>query len=220
MGIFDIQGLIEAVGTIGLILIIFAECGLLIGIVFPGDSLLFTAGLFAATGKFGLNIFAVAGGAFVAAVLGAQVGYWIGHRYGPKLFQRPDSRIFKAEYVHRSRVFFDKHGSKTIVLARFVPFVRTLVPPMAGMSDMEIRTFTTYNIVGGALWALGVTLLGYFAGDLIPKDKVDTYLLPIIAVIILISLIPPMLEYRRHRREVAAGTEPAEAEHLGEIFED
>ncbi len=220
MGIFDIQGLIEAVGTIGLILIIFAECGLLIGIVFPGDSLLFTAGLFAATGKFGLNIFAVAGGAFLAAVLGAQVGYWIGHRYGPKLFQRPDSRIFKAEYVERSRVFFDKHGSKTIVLARFVPFVRTLVPPMAGMSDMEIRTFTTYNVVGGALWALGVTLLGYFAGDLIPKDQVDTYLLPIIAVIILISLIPPILEYRRHHREVTSGEVPAEPEHLGEIFED
>ncbi|MGZ4713138.1 MAG: DedA family protein [Acidimicrobiia bacterium] len=208
MDIFDIQGLIEAVGTIGLIVIIFAESGLLLGIIFPGDSLLFTAGLFASTNKFGLNIFAVAGGAFVAAVLGAQVGYWIGHRYGPRLFQRPDSRIFKAEYVERSRVFFDKHGSKAIVLARFVPFVRTLAPPMAGMGEMEIRTFTIFNIIGAALWALGVTLLGYFAGDLIPKDKVDTYLLPIIGVIILISLIPPFLEYRKHRQTQGRPDEP------------
>lgn len=197
----DPQELIRTLGTLGLIAIIFAESGLLLGIIFPGDSLLFTAGLFAATGKFGLNIWAVAGGAFLAAVLGAQVGFWIGKKYGPRLFQRPDSRIFKAEYVERSRVFFDKHGSKAIVLARFVPFVRTLAPPMAGMGQMDTRTFTIFNVVGAGIWALGVTLLGYFAGDLIPKDKVDTYLLPIIAVIILISLIPPLLEYRKHKRE-------------------
>jgi membrane-associated protein len=166
----DPQELIRTLGTLGLIAIIFAESGLLLGIIFPGDSLLFTA-----TGKFGLNIWAVAGGAFVAAVAGAQVGFWIGKKYGPRLFQRPDSRIFKAEYVERSRVFFDKHGSKAIVLARFVPFVRTLAPPMAGMGQMDTRTFTLFNIVGAAIWALGVTLLGYFAGDLIPSDKVDTY---------------------------------------------
>ena len=204
MDIFDIKGLIEAVGTLGLVLIIFAESGLLLGIIFPGDSLLFTAGLFAATGKFGLNIVAVAGGAFIAAVLGAQVGYWIGKKYGPKLFSRPDSRIFKHEYVERSRTFFEKHGSKTIVLARFVPFVRTLVPPMAGMGEMELRTFTMFNIIGAALWAVGVTMLGYVVGDAIPPDKVDTYLLPIIAVIILISMIPPFLEYRKHKRGQAA----------------
>jgi membrane-associated protein len=223
MDFFNIEGLIETVGTIGLILIIFAETGLLVGIVFPGDSLLFTAGLFAATNKFGLNIVAVAGGAFLAAVAGAQVGYWIGRRYGPRLFQRPDSRIFKQEYVERSKVFFDRHGSKAIVLARFVPFVRTLASPMAGMGEMEIRTFTIFNVVGAALWALGVTLLGYFAGDLIPKDKVDTYLLPIIGLIILISLIPPLLEYRKHKREGAerpTATETREpVENLREDFE-
>jgi membrane-associated protein len=212
----DPQELIRTLGTLGLIAIIFAESGLLLGIIFPGDSLLFTAGLFASTGKFGLNIWAVAGGAFVAAVLGAQVGYWIGKKYGPRLFQRPDSRIFKAEYVERSRVFFDKHGSKAIVLARFVPFVRTLAPPMAGMGDMEIRTFTIFNVVGAGIWALGVTLLGYFAGDLIPKDKVDTYLLPIIAVIILISLIPPFLEYRKHKRGAVGPMSDVEAERLAE----
>ncbi len=200
MDIFSIKDLIHTVGTIGLVLIIFAESGLLLGIIFPGDSLLFTAGLFAATGKFGLNIVAVAGGAFIAAVLGAQVGYWIGKKYGPKLFSRPDSRIFKHEYVVRSRTFFEKHGSKTIVLARFVPFIRTLAPPMAGMGEMELRTFTIYNIIGAALWAVGVTMLGYVVGDSIPPDKVDTYLLPIIAVIILISMIPPFLEYRKHKK--------------------
>jgi len=219
------EELIRTLGTIGLIFIIFAESGLLLGIIFPGDSLLFTAGLFASTGKFGLNIWAVAGGAFIAAVLGAQVGYWIGKKYGPRLFQRPDSRIFKTEYVERSRVFFDKHGSKAIVLARFVPFVRTLAPPMAGMGEMEIRTFTIFNIVGAALWALGVTMLGYFAGDLIPKDKVDTYLLPIIGAIILISLIPPLLEYRKHKREQShAALTDAEAaqlaEHIHEVVEE
>ena len=205
MDIFSIKDLIHTVGTPGLILIIFAESGLLLGIIFPGDSLLFTAGLFAATGKFGLNIVAVAGGAFIAAVLGAQVGYWIGKKYGPKLFSRPDSRFFKAEYVNRSRTFFEKHGSKAIVLARFVPFVRTLAPPMAGMGEMELRTFTIYNIIGAALWAVGVTMLGYVVGDSIPPDKVDTYLLPIIALIIVISMIPPFLEYRKHKREQAAG---------------
>jgi len=201
----DPTKLLGSFGTIGLILIMFAESGLLLGLIFPGDSLLFTAGLFAATSKFGLNIAAVAGGAIVAAIVGAQVGYWLGHRYGPRLFQRPDSRIFKAEYVERSRAFFEKHGSKTIVLARFIPFVRTLAPPMAGMAEMDAKVFTTYNVAGALLWAGGVTMLGYFAGDLIPKDKVDTYLLPIIAVIILLSLIPPLLEYRKHKREQAAG---------------
>ena len=205
MDIFDIKGLIETVGTLGLVLIIFAESGLLLGIIFPGDSLLFTAGLFAATGKFGLHIVPVAGGAFLAAVLGAQVGYWIGKKYGPRLFNRPESRIFKVEYVERSRTFFTKHGTKTIVLARFVPFVRTLAPPMAGMGDMDLRTFTVFNVVGAALWALGVTMLGFAVGDSIPADKVDTYLLPIIAVIIGISMIPPFLEYRKHKREQSAG---------------
>lgn len=204
MDIFSIKDLIQTAGTIGLILIIFAESGLLLGLIFPGDSLLFTAGLFAAVhvkGQPHLNIFAVAGGAFVAAVLGAQVGYWFGHKYGAKLFHRPDSRIFKAEYVDRSRTFFDKHGSKTIVLARFVPFVRTLAPPMAGMAEMDLKVFTTYNVVGGVLWAVGVTMLGYFVGGEIPPDKVDTYLLPIIAGIIILSMIPPFLEYRKHKRE-------------------
>jgi membrane-associated protein len=210
MDLFDPKSLIETFGTIGLILIIFAESGLLLGLVFPGDSLLFTAGLLAASDKFGLNIFLVAGGAFVAAVAGAQVGYWLGKKYGPALFRRPDSRIFKREYVDRSREFFDKHGAKTIVLARFVPFVRTLTPMMAGIGDMNGRTFFGYNVLGAGMWAAGVSIAGYFLGSTIPD--VDKYLLPIIGLIIVFSLIPPALEYRKHKRLQRASHPLAEAE--------
>ncbi len=198
MDLFDPKSLIETFGTIGLIFIIFAESGLLLGLVFPGDSLLFTAGLLASEHKFGLNIYLVAGGAFLAAVAGSQLGYFLGKRYGPSLFKRPDSRIFKREYVDRAREFFDKHGPKTIVLARFVPFVRTLVPMMAGIGEMNPGTFFAYNVLGAALWAAGVTLAGFGLGKTIPN--VDKYLLPIIGLIILISLIPPLLEYRKHKR--------------------
>src|SRR6476619_1704898 len=198
MDLVDPKSLIETFGTIGLILIIFAESGLLLGLIFPGDSLLFTAGLLAGSNKFGLNIAVVAGGVFIAAVAGAQVGYWLGRKYGPALFKRPDSRLFKREYVDQSREFFDKHGAKTIVLARFVPFVRTLAPMMAGIGEMNARTFFAFNVVGAALWALGVSLAGYFLGQTIPN--VDKYLLPIILLIIAASLIPPLLEYRKHKR--------------------
>jgi len=217
MDLFDPKSLIETFGTIGLILIIFAESGLLLGLIFPGDSLLVTAGLLASEHKFGLNIWIVAGGAFVAPVAGAQVGYWLGHRYGPGLFKRPDSRIFKREYVDRSHEFFDKHGAKTIVIARFVPFVRTLVPMMAGIGEMNRRTFFTYNVIGAALWAAGVTLVGFGLGKSIPD--VDKYLLPIIGLIILISLIPPLLEYRKHKREQKA-EHPLDAAEAGALAED
>jgi membrane-associated protein len=209
--------LIETVGTIGLIVIIFAESGLLLGLIFPGDSLLFTAGLLASEHKFGLNIWFVAGGAFLGAVLGAQVGYWLGHRYGPSLFKRPDSRIFKREYVDRSHEFFDKHGAKAILIARFVPFVRTLAPMMAGIGQMNRRTFFIYNVIGAALWAAGVTLAGFALGSSIPN--VDKYLLPIIALIILVSLIPPFLEYRKHKREKARDY-PIDSSEANELSDD
>lgn len=192
------ENLIETFGTIGLFIIIFAESGLLLGLIFPGDSLLFTAGLLASQNEFGLNIGVVAVGCFIAAVAGSQVGYWFGHRFGPTLFRRPDSRIFKQEYVERSRQFFDRHGSKTIVLARFVPFVRTLAPMLAGVGEMNQRTFFTFNVVGALVWAVGVSVAGYVLGDTVPN--IDRYLLPIIAGIIVLSLIPPALEYLKHRR--------------------
>ena len=198
MGLFDPKHLIETFGTIGLILIIYAESGILLGLIFPGDSLLFTAGLLASQNKFGLNIFFIAGGAFAAAVLGAQTGYWLGKRFGPAMFRRPDSRIFKQEYVDKSKEYFDRYGGKTVVIGRFVPFVRTLVPMLAGIGEMDLRQFTLFNVMGAALWAAGVSVAGYFLGKSIPN--VDRYLLPIIFLIILISVIPPLIEIRRQRR--------------------
>jgi membrane-associated protein len=187
--------------TVGLISIIFAETGLLIGFFLPGDSLLFTGGILASQGN--LNIAVIAIGCFLAAVIGDQVGYTIGHRAGPPLFRRPDSRIFKQRYVDRTKEFFDKHGPKTILLARFVPVVRTFAPVLAGVGEMNRSTFTTYNVVGGFVWAIGVTVAGYVLGSAIGSD-IDKYLLPIIAVIVVLSILPPLIEMRRERRRTRA----------------
>ena len=195
-------------GEIGLILIIFAETGLLIGFFLPGDSLLFTAGLLAEQGK--LNLAAVLLGCFAAAVIGDQVGFTFGDKAGPRLFRKQDSRLFKHEYIERTERFFEKHGPKTIVMARFVPVVRTFAPVMAGVGSMSRRTFVLYNVGGAFIWVFGVTLAGYFLADAI-GDSVDKYLLPIIALIILLSLIPPFLEWRKARRESHVVTE-AEAQ--------
>jgi membrane-associated protein len=211
----DPRDLLESFGpwaTVGLFLIIFAETGLLIGFFLPGDSLLFTAGILASKGN--LNIAVIAIGCFLAAVIGDQVGYTIGRRAGPALFRRPDSRIFKQKYVDRTKEFFDKHGPKTILLARFVPIVRTFAPVLAGVGEMSRRTFTTYNVVGGFVWAVGVTVAGYILGEAIGED-IDKYLLPIIAVIIVLSILPPLIEMlrsRRRKRTAAATVSPAEAE--------
>jgi membrane-associated protein len=217
----DPQQLIRSFGTIGLILIIFAESGLLVGFFLPGDSLLFTAGLFASQGK--LNLAVVLVGCFLGAVIGDQVGYAFGKRVGPSIFQRPNSRFFRQEHVERANTFFEEHGPKTILMARFVPIVRTFAPILAGVGTMRYRTFLAYNIVGGFVWAVGVTLLGYFLGDAIGADNIDKYLLPIIFVIIVISLIPPFLEYRKHKRRNGIVTDAeaqAEADHLHDIVDE
>jgi membrane-associated protein len=196
----DPRDLLVTFGTIGLFAIVFAESGLFFGFFLPGDSLLFTAGLFAAQGTLSLPVTLV--GCFVAAVAGDQVGYLFGKRVGPALFRRPDSRFFRQEYVERAQQFFERYGAKTIVLARFVPIVRTFAPILAGVGRMPYRTFVTFNMFGGLLWAVGVTLLGYALGEMIPD--IDTYLLPIIAVIIALSLIPIALEWRRNRKVKAS----------------
>jgi membrane-associated protein len=188
--------LLEAFGTIGLLLVVFAESGLLVGFFLPGDSLLFTAGVFAARGD--LNFPVIAVGCFVAAVAGDQVGYAFGARVGPALFRRPDSRFFKREYVEKAQSYFERYGSKTIVLARFVPIVRTFAPIVAGVGSMPYRTFVTYNVLGGLLWAVGVTSLGYGLGNAIDIDK---YLLPVIAGIVALSILPVVIEVRRERRK-------------------
>ncbi len=205
----DPQQLLRSFGTIGLILIIFAESGLLIGFFLPGDSLLFTAGLFASSGR--LNIWVILIGCFVAAVVGDQVGYAFGKRVGPSIFNRPNSRLFKQEHVQRANEYFEEHGAKTIVMARFVPVVRTFAPILAGVGTMPYRTFLMFNLLGGFLWAVGVTLLGYFLGEQIGADNIDKYLLPIIGVVIVLSLIPPFLEYRKHKKKQAAAQDSPEA---------
>jgi membrane-associated protein len=193
----DLESTLQTIGLIGLLVIVFSESGLLIGFFLPGDSLLFTAGLLSSQGHLApLPVILV--GCFVAAVAGDQVGYVFGARVGPSLFRRPDSRIFKQEYVEKARAYFEKHGSKTIVLARFVPIVRTFAPILAGVGAMQYRTFVTFNVLGGLLWAVGVTSLGYILGESIPD--IDKYLLPVIALIVLLSLLPVLLEVRRNRR--------------------
>ncbi|MEI8335741.1 MAG: VTT domain-containing protein [Actinomycetes bacterium] len=199
------ERLLDSLGsfaTLGLIAIIFAESGLLLGFFLPGDSLLFTAGLFAAKGD--LNLAVILLGCFIAAVAGDQVGYLFGKRVGPSLFGRPDSKIFKQKYVAQADAFFQRHGSKTIVLARFVPIVRTFAPILAGVGKMRYRQFVVYNLVGGFVWSFGVILLGYWLGNVAwVKDNIELVLIGIV----LISVIPALFEILRHRNE--APTPPA-----------
>lgn len=182
----DLNHFIETVGYIGIFLIIFAETGLLIGFFLPGDSLLFTAGFLASQDI--LNIWILVPVCVIAAILGDATGYQIGRRYGRGLFQKPESRLFKPKNLVLAEQFFEKHGGRAIVLARFIPFARTFVPVIAGISFMPYRHFGSYNVIGAVLWGAGVTLLGYFLGHAIPS--VDTYLLPIIALILFISILP------------------------------
>lgn len=182
----DPTALIVALGYVGLFAIVFAESGLLFGFFLPGDSLLFTAGLLAAADV--LDIWVLIFIIPIAAVLGDTVGYWFGSWAGPRIFKREDSFFFNKKHVGRAEKFYEKYGAKAIVLARFVPFIRTFVPILAGVGRMQYRTFVTYNIIGGLLWGVGVTLLGYFLGNFLPHA--ESYLLPIVLGIILISLIP------------------------------
>jgi membrane-associated protein len=204
------RDLIDTFGAAGLLLVIFLESGVL-PVPFPGDSLLFIAGFFASTKVASndphLNLGLVVVGAFVAAVAGAQVGYWIGKFFGTTLF-KPDARIFKTKYLDQAHAFFEERGDRAVVIARFIPFVRTIVPMLAGAGRMTQRSFLTANVIGAALWAGGISLLGFFLGKQIGEDNIDHYLLPIVAVIIVLSLIPPFLEWRKHKR-ANAGAAPA-----------
>ena len=189
------ERLIATFGTLGIILTVFAESGLFFGFFLPGDSLLFTAGVLAARGTLSLPVILV--GIVVAAIAGDQVGYAFGRRVGPALFRRPDSRFFRRGHVERAHDYFEHYGVKTIVLARFIPVVRTFAPIVAGVSEMRYRTFVTYNVVGGLLWGLGVTLAGYLLGEAV---DIDRYLLPVIGVIVMLSVTPVLLEVRKARR--------------------
>ena len=215
--------LIESFGLIGVWAIIFAETGLLVGFFFPGDSLLFLAGVAAspvAEQVVGtkLPIVPLLIVTPLVAIAGAQLGHFLGARYGPRMFQRPDSRLFKQEYVTKAERFFTRFGpAKAIMLSRFTPVVRTFMNPIAGVLKVPARTFFVWNVVVSVIWADGILLAGYLLAkqitDLIPPEKIDTYLLPVIALIVLISLIPIFVEIvrdRRERRRAAAELGPAE----------
>lgn len=182
----DPELLIRTVGLLGYFAIVFAESGLIFGFIFPGDSLLFTAGFLAPS--LGVNIWLLAIGTVVMAILGDSVGYYFGKKVGPALFKKEDSLFFKKAHLMKAEAFFEKHGPRSIILARFIPVVRTFTPILAGVARMNYATFLRYNIIGGILWGAGLTLLGSFLGSVIPD--IDKYLVPIVLVIIVVSFIP------------------------------
>jgi membrane-associated protein len=195
----NLIALIKAVGYIGLFLIIFAESGLLIGFFLPGDSLLFTAGFLASQGY--LNIYGLIVLVAAAAIIGDSVGYTFGLKVGPKIFKKEDSLLFHKDNLMKAEKFYEDHGPKTIVLARFIPFVRTFAPILAGVGKMHYKTFLSYNIIGGLLWAISIPIAGFFLGRLIPD--IDKYLLPIILGIIVLSVAPSLYHLIRSRKKKA-----------------
>lgn len=186
---FDLINLIKTTGYLGLFAIIFAESGLFIGFFLPGDSLLFTAGFLASQGFLDIEPLIVITAA--AAILGDNFGYTFGKKIGPRIFKKKDSLLFHKDNLEKARVFYEKHGPKTLVLARFMPVIRTFAPILAGVGNMKWTTFVFYNFFGGLLWTVGLNSLGYFLGNTIPN--IDKYLLPIIALIIFLSILPSLI---------------------------
>lgn len=191
--------------------IVFAETGLLVGFFLPGDSMLFTAGLLVSTGAIEFNLWAMCAMIIVAAIIGNQTGYLIGSKAGPAIFNKPDSRLFKKENVESAHAFFEKHGGKALILARFVPIIRTFVPVIVGVAQMDKRKFFLFNVIGAVLWGGGVTLLGAWLGQF---EWVGNNIDIIFIVIVLISVIPIFIEIGRgfmaKRRAAAEGTDPVE----------
>jgi membrane-associated protein len=198
LGYLDPFFLIKTAGYAGLAFIVFAECGLFFGFFFPGDSLLFTAGLLASQGYLNLGI--VIAIAVLGNILGNAVGYSFGLRVGRRLFQRDDTLFFKKKYVYQAETFYNRYGAKTIVIACFVPIVRTFAPIVAGVGKMTYKTFAFYNVIGALIWGVGMPILGYALGNIIPAESIDKYLLPIIGVIIILSILPAVGHYRRERK--------------------
>jgi membrane-associated protein len=196
--IYDVEGIIRWGGMLMLVGIVFAETGLMVGFFLPGDSLLVTAGVFAAAGH--LDIRMLLGSVSLAAVVGDQVGYYIGHKTGPRIFRREDSRLFKRAHLMRAQRFYEKHGGKTIILARFMPIVRTFAPVVAGVGAMAYRRFVAFNVIGGILWVWSMSLLGYSLGRAVPD--VDRYIHVIIVVVVFLSILPGIIEFVRSRGRV------------------
>jgi membrane-associated protein len=197
----DPDHLLASFGLVGLLIIVFAECGLLIGFFLPGDTLLFSAGLLVATGRLDLPIWSLFGLVPLAAILGNLVGYWIGYKAGPAVFNKPDSRLFRQEYVDKSHDFFEKYGARTIVLARFVPIVRTFATVMAGASRMRFSVYAIYSVIGGILWGGGVIALGYYLGHIdFVRNTVEPLIEPILIAVVVLSMVPAAIELIRSRR--------------------
>ena len=185
--VYNVPELIRLVGLVGLIVIVFAETGLLVGFFLPGDSLLITAGLFAARGDFDYAMLLLA--LIPAAIIGNATGYYIGHRTGMTLYSRPDSLLFRREHLQMTHEYYEKHGGKTIILAQFIPILRTFAPVVAGVGEMGYRQFATYNVVGAILWVGSMLTAGYMLGNAIPN--IESRIHYVVAVVIFISLLPP-----------------------------
>lgn len=216
----DLIDFIVGASLLGVALVVFAESGLLIGFFLPGDSLLFATGVLISTGVLPFNIHLAVLIIFIAAVLGDSVGYTFGRKVGPRIFKKKDARLFKQAYVQRAQTFYEKHGGKTIIIARFVPIVRTFAPILAGVSKMPYRRFLSFNIIGGLLWAAGVTYIGYFLGDFLEHQlglEIDHILLPVIAVIILLSVLPAAIHILKDKQTRTALWEGTKRE-LKSIF--
>lgn len=192
----DLAEWLKGIGMVGLLAIIFTESGLLVGFFLPGDSLLFTAGLLASQGY--LNLWILLIGGALAAVAGDNVGYHLGRRFGSRIFNREDSLFFHKDHVVKAEKFYRHYGPMTIVLARFMPFIRTFAPILAGVGRMDYSTFFFYNVIGGIFWVLSMGLLGYFLGTVVPD--IDRYILPIVGLIVILSIAPGVLGYLKSRR--------------------
>ena len=195
----DVETLVRVGGLTAMTLIVFAETGLLVGFFLPGDSLLVTAGVFAATGN--LNIWMLMSVLVVAAIVGDTVGYWIGRRTGPALFRRPKSLLFNPDHLRRAHDFYEKHGGKTIILARFMPIVRTFAPVVAGMAGMNYRRFVSFNVIGGFLWVVSMSLIGYFLGQFLwVRKNIEIVILLVIFASVLPGIVAFLREWLKARR--------------------
>lgn len=202
----DVKELVRWAGYYGMTFIIFAETGLLVGFFLPGDSLLVTAGLFASQPEYRLNVYVLGGILTVASIVGNAVGYWIGQLSGPRLFTREESLLFKPRYLRQAHEFYERHGGKTVVIARFMPIVRTFVPVVAGAAGMSYSRYTLYNVTGGILWIWSMLFTGYFLGRYIPG--VDEHIEAVIVLVIFLSLLPGIIHWLQARRKARAAATP------------
>jgi membrane-associated protein len=198
----DLRGLVQWAGYVGLTAIIFSETGLLVGFFLPGDSLLVTAGLLASQPGFGLNVYLLGLILSIAAIVGDSVGYSIGRATGPRIFTRENSLLFNRKHLERAHAFYERHGGKTIILARFMPIVRTFAPVVAGVAEMEYRSFVAYNVIGGLAWVWSMLFIGYFLGRWIPG--IDKHIEKVILVVIFLSILPGIVSWIRERRRSSA----------------